>query len=42
MINKKMGNLTMQKLAEDKREMEPKEITQTNLFDNMYLINFHQ
>jgi hypothetical protein len=31
----------MSKLAADKREMGPKEITQTNLFDNLNLINFN-
>ena len=41
MNNRKMGSLTMLKLAADKREMGPKEITQTNLFDNLNLINFH-
>ena len=41
MNNRKMGRLTMLKLEVDKREMEPKEITQTNLFDNLNLINFH-
>jgi hypothetical protein len=36
MINRKKESLIMLKLAVDKKDKEPKEITQTNLFDNAF------
>lgn len=36
MNNRKMESLTTSKQVEDKRGMEPKEITQINLFDNSH------